>query len=153
MVINIKYDKGATPCALSNAILKKAVEQVFEVLNESPDNIKWFIFDEKTINRPELTSKIKSKLFSMSLVFNSNYIYGFRPKNTSEIWISKQAIESFSITTCMIGIDVRNLLIRVILDELAHVKTNKDHSNKEYDNKLEEYYGKINSRYKSLFGI
>jgi predicted AlkP superfamily phosphohydrolase/phosphomutase len=89
----------------------------------------------------------------MSPVFNTNYICGFRPKNTNEIWISKQAIESFNITTCMIAIDVRNLLIRVILDELAHVKTNKDHGNKEYDNKLEEYYEKINSRYKSMFGI
>lgn len=31
-------------------------------------------------------------------------------------------------------------LINVILDELAHIKTGKDHGNKEYEAALEKYY-------------
>ena len=108
------------------------------------DEIEWVIFDEKDY----IENRFNGKMLMPSFVYQAQYKYGFCYINTKQIYISTAAIMTSNVgdfkrkipQIAHIHEGKSVFLINVILDELAHIKTGKDHGNKEYDTTLEKYY-------------
>lgn len=129
------------------ARLQKEINKVLRRLSELDDEITWIITDG--YSRP----------FCSSLFFMTSPAVAIPSCN--EIHIDICLLRSPSNCLAMPatwlfvspGVDI---LANVIMDELAHIKTGKDHGTKEYDEKLASYhkrYYKPNYLYRLLHGI
>lgn len=126
--MKIKRDKNVN--IIYEVILKNAIEFVCKVIGENDNNINWVIFKEASL----VPDKIKSKFIPCDM-----YKYGFCIYEKKEIWISEEAIRSWNIGTKKSRYAEKNLMVDVLLDELAHVKTGKDHGDEKYEERLIRY--------------
>lgn len=130
---DIHYDMG-TNFAIYGIILQKTIDDVLKRLGISDNGIKWIIFEEE---------KYQKQSMIPSFALYRNYRYGFCRISAKEIWISTSAIMKapyygWSDIMQISGISKKkdNFLANVIMDELSHIITKKDHGNKIYDDKL-----------------
>ncbi|MBE1446138.1 hypothetical protein [Paenibacillus sp. OAS669] len=143
MGINIQLDKSIGRLgAMYRLVLLGAITHIFNVLEESSEDITWIIFAENVspTNRPR------------NILYHRKYLYGFCYTDTNTIWISDKAIQSIGnleatyrmrkINGILGGGLQRNLLVDVILDELTHIRTKQDHGSRAYENKLRKYKAK-----------
>lgn len=127
--------------------LQKEIDKVLQLLAESDDEITWIITDG--YSRP----------FCSSLFFMNSPAIAIPSCN--EIYIDICLLRSPSNclampAACLFVPPGVDMLANVIMDELAHIKTGKDHGTKEYDEKLASYrkrYYKPDYLYRLLHGI
>ena len=127
--------------------IKKALRKI----ETNDKDITWYICEEGDFPRQSGNSIGLKRLEQLSGVIR-NPIYGKTIWNKgdshSRIYISTQAIETAplpqrdNLIRLLKLPQTENLLINVILDELAHAKTHEDHGNKLYDELLNEYASK-----------
>lgn len=111
--------------------LQEEIDKVLRRLSESDDEITWIITDEY------------SMVGCRNLVLKKSPAWAIPSCN--EIYIDICLLRSPSNCLAMPatrlfvppGVD---MLANVIMDELAHIKTGKDHGTKEYDEKLTSYH-------------
>ena len=138
----IKSEK--TNLAIYSIILQEAISDVKQKVGISDDEIEWIIFDEKDY----MEDKFCGKISIPSFLHQTQYKYGFCHIDRKRIYISTAAIMTSSISDFKRGIwqisylqKVKKVfLVNVILDELAHIKTGKDHGDKIYETTLEKYH-------------
>lgn len=139
---NIRFEKKGANTALYKIILEEAITDVKKKAGIVDDGIEWVIFNEKDHIEKNVMNKIMP-----SYIYNQNFKYGFCYVEKKQIWISVKIIMTSNVGDFQkkfpqIGGKQKNLLINVILDEVAHIMTGKDHGDKEYDNMLENYHKK-----------
>lgn len=140
--MNIRFDNDVG-LTMYSVILKQALKDITKKIGVNASGITWVIFDEKSF-----AEKKKAGYFQVnipSFLMLQNYQYGLCYIDKKEIWISTTAIQSYSLNSPMLlnpfamkKQDI--LLVNVILDELAHIKTGKDHGNTQYESLLQEYH-------------
>lgn len=143
--LNIEFDKGIVVVAFYKSWLESEIKQVLQKIGENFEdyNIKWVIFDESTLRKREIDNK-------QYLISPYGNRYGFCYPQKEEIWISTAAIRQRKnnlgytnryLTNSFVNqTPERNLLADVIMDELAHIKTQRNHGDPEYDNLLKSYH-------------
>ncbi len=108
-------------------ILREALEDISYKIEEDLSDIKWKIFEE------ENTIYKKKPL-------------GYCNIKENEICISTVAIRTYTkiILTKpfehLLNYQPKNLLVDIVLDEVCHIRTKKDHGDEIYDSKLEYYH-------------
>lgn len=148
----IKYDDGVIILSFNKTILQNAVTEVCKKLREDFRDIKWVIYDENSIRK-----KYGKENILATYIVPQGIEYGFCRCNEREIWISTKTLRSSGIERLSSAHLVNKhkndeLLVNVILDELAHIKTGKDHGSKEYDNQLRQYHDRYYSKRKYPLG-
>lgn len=129
-----------TNLAIYGIILQKAINKVLSKIGISDEGITWVIFNEKPHmeNDPSLSS----------IYLQDRYKYGDCKIDTKIIRISTVAIikapnyNILDVTQKIIQQPKNDFLADVIMDELAHITTKKDHGSKVYDDTL-LYYHKL----------
>lgn len=137
---NIRYDIG-TSFASYGITLQKTITDILNKLGISDEGISWVIFDERKFMKESILPSIPS------IYLEKNYKYGFCDIENKEIWISTAAIMKAPlygiqdmINKVLFQPPSDNFLVNVILDEMAHITTKKNHGNKIYENKLLSYH-------------
>ena len=146
--IKCYYGQASGAClSLDNFIptLQEYLNKVLSAIGESDAGITWYICEEK--NLPDYPRDPLTKLLNEAFSSMWNLQCGRSYIPTKEIWISTAAI--MTGTSRKMGSPVLNsvmpkrrepeLLVDVILDELAHIKTGLDHGNPVYDGVLRDY--------------
>lgn len=140
---NIRLEKGSNLHAY-RLILQETIKDIESKIGIIDNEIEWIIFDEK--------SYLEEQFKNMpSFIYQNNYKYGFCYVKEKQIWISTATIMTsrpshfYNLEKKLPKIFNKQdehgiLLVNVILDELAHISTKKDHGNKEYESKLKNYY-------------
>lgn len=132
---NICYEE--TNFAIYGIILQKAINRVLSKIGLSDEGITWMIFNEK--------SCMKNGILPSHIFLQNSYRYGYCNVDKKIIGISTAAImkaPNYELLTIMQKIlpqQKEDFLVDVILDELAHIKTGKDHGSKAYDDTLSDY--------------
>lgn len=127
-------------------LLKKRVDKIFKRINDNFSITRWVVYDPMMLIQNK-ESKIQSQLKKF-LVGISGEDYGFcrlLENNSCEIWISTLALqgakeELFNNVANTFFKKELDLLSKVIIDELAHAKTRKDHNSIEYQKVHKKYY-------------
>ena len=128
-------------------VLKHYIDKVLKKIGENDNNITWYI-----CKKEDFPIQIKPlgllKLEQLSGIIMKP-VYGCtkydKNNKCSDIYVSTTAIQSapFPLQEIVENLGLihnsENLLINVILDELAHAKTFENHGSPEYDNTLEKY--------------
>lgn len=143
-----KIKSENTTIDVYSPILEKAISDVKKKVQIDDDEIEWIIFDEKNY----VENKVIGRSTLPSFVYPIQYKYGFCNVDKKQIYISTAAIRTYNndfyrqIPYITKNFKQNNiLLIDVILDELAHIKTGKNHGDKKYDNTLGLYRNKYYS--------
>lgn len=139
---NIRFENG-TCLVIWHEILQEAITDIEKKTGLTDDGIEWIIFDEKDHLEWNFLNKNMP-----SFIYQNSYRYGFCYLDMKQIWISTAAIMRSSLSDFKRKLPMiltkQNeegiFLVNVILDELAHIVTKKNHGDKEYDSKLEKYY-------------
>lgn len=133
---NICYEE--TNFAIYGIILQKAINRVLSKIRLSDEGITWVIFNEK--------SYMKNGILSSLIVLKNSYRYGYCNVDKKRIGISTAAImkapnyDLLPIIQKNYPQQKEDFLANVILDELAHITTGKDHGSKAYDDTLLDYH-------------
>lgn len=133
---NICYEE--TNLAIYGIILQKAINKVLNKIGISDKGITWIIFNEK--------SHIGNGTLLSSITLHNSYKYGYCNIDTKVIGISTAAImkaPNYDVPTIIQNVlqqTKNDFLVNVILDELAHITTKKDHGSRVYDATLSDYY-------------
>lgn len=133
---NICYEE--TNFSIYGVILQKAINRVLSKIGVSDKGIKWVIFNEKPY--------MKNGVLPSSILLNDRNRYGYCNVEEKIIWISTAAImkapkyDVLNITQKVLQKPKSDFLVNVILDELAHIKTKKDHGSEVYDDTLSDFY-------------
>lgn len=136
---NIRYDMG-TDLAVYGDVLQRTIDAVLEKIGISDEGIEWVVFkEEKFLNTWGLPVNP-----SFVYIYEKNYKYGFCYIDKQEIWISTAALKKAPniIERMLPRKKEENLLVNVILDELAHIVTGEDHGDTKYDKTLASFYKK-----------
>lgn len=87
---------------------------------------------------------IIDELLPISPLIKEKCKYGRRNPKTNTIWISTVAIQKApTIIDRLFSSKEDNLLVNVILDELAHIETGKNHGDREYERLLGSFHEKL----------
>ena len=133
---NICYEE--TNFAIYGIILQKAINRVLSKIGLSDEGITWVIFNEKPC--------MKNGILHSPIVLPNSYRYGYCNVDKKIIGISTAAImkaPNYDFLTIMQKISPQqkeDFLVNVILDELAHITTGKDHGSKAYNDTLSDYH-------------
>ena len=127
--------------------LRRYIKKVLNKIGERENNITWYICEEGKFPNQESSKGIRVLEQLSGVVRQPKYgmTTWAQGDKHSNIYISTLAIMSAPLPQRerldeVLKLPKRdNLLVNVILDELAHAKTHKGHGSKEYDNKLKEY--------------
>lgn len=127
------------------SILQRTITDILKKIAISDKGISWVIVEEEKFKEMDGVSDI-DKLLPISPLIKEKYKYGRCNPKTNTIWISKAAIHTAPLPVeNLLPKKYQNQLVDVILDELAHVETGKDHGDSEYEAKIasfrEKYYG------------
>lgn len=141
---NIRCEKVSF--AIYSTILQEAIDDIKYKIRITDDEIEWVIFDEKDYDR----NKFNGKRVMPTIVYQTQNIYGFCYIDKKQIYISTAAIMTSNVGDFKrkipqifnVGEDKSIFLIDVLLDELVHIKTGKDHGDKKYETTLKNYYQK-----------
>ena len=126
--------------------LRKKVDEVLNLLGETDSEIHWIITDKYSLHHG-----------FYGLFRRGSPAWAF--PNQKEIYIDICILWRLSLPTSTLYdfMNVRfhnDFLANVIMDELAHIKTGKDHGSKEYDEKLTSYVDRYyNRKYCDLLPI
>lgn len=138
---NITYDKG-TNLIIYKVILQENIDLVLKNIGISDENIKWIIFDEADFSSKQIPKNVPINILDQFGVFK----YGLYNPATNEIRISTAAIRratpiinTFLYKNICISPERRNFLADVIMDELAHATTKKNHGDSIYEEKLQYF--------------
>lgn len=109
-------------------ILQKKINEVCLKIGFNDSDVNWYIFDP---------SKGKN-IIEFALVGEQGKDYGYCLPRKKEIYISVLAIEAqLEKSNSLLAVDRNSdFLADVILDEITHIQTAKDHDDAEYKNKL-----------------
>lgn len=139
--MNITFEGEYPFFATYRTVLEKAIHDVSKKLSLTPSpEITWIIFD---------SNRDLSQLSTMEQMIvksrpRKGHEYGYSDPKSKKIWISTMAIESYNIAAIpsikIPGIKpVDCLLANVIMDELAHINTGRNHGDPIYDRELMSY--------------
>lgn len=139
---NIKFEN--TNFVIYKIILQEAIDDIKQRIGITDEEIEWVIFDEKDYMENNLIKKMSMPSF----IYQNQYKYGFCYTDTKKIYISTATIMTSKMGFFKSKIakmpwmqDEKGIfLVNVILDELVHIKTEKNHGDEEYDATLEKYY-------------
>ena len=143
--MNITFEGEGSFFTIYRIVLEEAINYVSKKLSLTiPPEIEWIIF-EPNRNLPQVSSIEQS--LSRAIIKNlplKGHEYGHCIVKEKKIWISTVAIQSYNVATVqrmkLPGIKQSNcLLANVIMDELAHIITGKDHGDPIYDRELMSY--------------
>lgn len=149
--MNITFEGEGSFFTMYRTVLEEAINDVSKKLSLTiPSEIKWIIF-EPTRDLPQV-SPIEQAL-SKTVIKNlprKGHEYGHCIVKEKKIWISTVAIQSYNVATVprmkIPGIKQPNcLLVDVIMDELAHINTGKDHGDPIFDRELMSYHSRYYS--------
>ena len=111
--------------------LQEEIDKVLRRLSESDEEITWIITDEYSMVGCRNLVLRKSPAWAIP---SCNEIY-------IDIYLLRSPSNCLAMPAAFLfvppGVD---MLANVIMDELAHIKTGKDHGTKEYDEKLASYH-------------
>ena len=110
-------------------ILQQYINNILTATNENDDNITWYICREEDLPNTEMKKILLEKERKMTGIASLQYGRSITANN--QIWISLSAIK----TALFSNPHEETILIHVIIDELAHIKTQKDHGDQEYEKK------------------
>ena len=139
--MNITFEGKSPFLAMYRIVLEKAIHDVCEKLSLTPSpEITWIIFDS---NR-DLSQLSPMEQMIVKSWQREGHEYGHCNPKSKKIWISTMAIESYNIAAMpsirIPGIKpVDCLLANVIMDELAHINTGRNHGDPVYDRELISY--------------
>lgn len=138
-------------------ILQNNIEKVFCAINECDEDITWFICKDKDL--PDNNEKCLTA-FGKKLIISNESQYGRCCISEKKIWISTDAIVTASdyynnkygilnnpVVKSLNNEETYTRLIDVIIDEFTHIKTKKDHGNREYDECRERYRNMYKEKY------
>ena len=148
----ICFDTGAgANFSVYEITLQKTITRILKKIGISDKGITWVIVKEEKLKKMDEQLKKKDNVSIIDALLPSSPLvkekcrYGLCDPDTSTIWISTEAIQTASFPMESQLLKRQNRLVNVILDELAHIETGKDHGDREYDAKLEsfkeKYYG------------
>lgn len=146
-MVDIRFDKSMIPITEYKELLEERVSIICNKIKYHNNQIKWIIFNPYIKDISE-DARISDVLKSFCTYRNgSNIGYSICEKN--EIYISSFAIEcSLKLQNDSIIKMVSNyitippktdLLDKVILDELAHIKSQENHGGKKYEDTLKTF--------------
>lgn len=144
--MNITFEGEGAFLTIYRIVLEEAINNVSKKLSlRIPPEIEWIIF-EPNRNLPQV-SPIEQALAKTVVRYLplKGHEYGHCSVKKKKIWISTVAIQSYNAATVsrikIPGIKQPDcLLVDVILDELAHINTGKDHGDPIYDRVFSDYY-------------
>ena len=139
----IRYYNQSSYIALYNTLLQEKITEVCRKIGFDDSRVSWVIFDAESFYQNKITSSI--------LVGTRGRDYGFFKTDTHEIWISTKAIQmtqarsrSLLKTSMLLNTPKHesDFLADVLLDEITHFQTGRDHGDVKYDRKLRENHDK-----------
>ena len=138
--------------------LQEKINIVLKKIHTYDDDINWYIFDNN--NTPNMSSfeKIIGEHYGRFFIektppfsfFIKNISKGLACPSAHTIWIHKNAINPITapfylhkvndrILGKVYGAFERDTLADIIMDEIAHIRTGKDHNDIIYERTLQEY--------------
>ena len=141
MSLNIRCDEGVMSLAIYNETLNNKLVEVANKTGANVKSVEWIIYEaEKKVDLFNCSTPIRVTRYGEE--------YGFMPLGTQQAWISTRAIREatlvsghFSNLSCFK--EKSDILADIIIDELVHVETQKDHGTKEYDELHDSYCRKF----------
>ena len=141
--MNISYDESCGGlCCGEDDTLRSILQKIKSILgHDFPFDVKWIIFNPDTKFRSSMSS------FEKALYPRKGKEYGFYDPRKKEIWVSAPAVRLYNnrqpqktnaISLQQIKPKQSNLLIYVIIDEITHAITGRDHGSKKYKRKYQE---------------
>ncbi|KUO79067.1 MAG: hypothetical protein APF81_17350 [Desulfosporosinus sp. BRH_c37] len=150
MKLNIKLDDSVKiKSPIYSFVLKQKIISVINKIGRDRfDKVKWIIFDAKNLNKRKFSSLLN---IPSVYIVRQGKDYGFCIYEECEIWISTVTIQSSglfeqNIKTLVPELNNSDFLADVIIDELTHIMTGKDHGSKEYDMQFNEYHNRYYNR-------
>lgn len=141
--MNIVRDSSCNSlCYMDEITLRNVLNKIKSVLgSDFPDNVKWILFDAD--------AKFRSSMSSFEKVFypRKGKEYGFYDTCKKEIWVSTLAVRRYNNRQLLrtnatllqqVQPEHPNLLIDVIIDEITHAITGKNHDSIIYNQKYKE---------------
>lgn len=131
----IEYEHKYTGVIIGNdkEILQDKIKEVCQKIGFDDFHVKWHIFNPK--EGKDIIEKI--------LIGTYGREYGYCNPYSNEIWISTLAIQRrlpdiYRKIDRIIKLDriQEDFLANVIIDEITHIQTGRDHGSKEYDDAL-----------------
>ncbi len=138
---------GSTPKAEKlKSNLQHKLKIVLPKINEYDGDIKWYIYDANNIpNQPDISIANLIKLPPIPALV-PNICPGFANPYNKQIWILDRPIALYITLPELPGKlndflrgDNNDHLADIIMDELAHIRTGKDHDSEIYNKKLRHY--------------
>lgn len=134
--------------SLYRTYLIETINRVLSKIGENSDDIKWIVFKKNNISDPLFCDNYFKNYGDK--YFTHKFKDGFCVIASKEVWISTHAInQSLNMNLLLtpsikpfINKESDDLLVNVILDELAHLKTKQNHGNSKYDMLLNTYHNK-----------
>ena len=143
--------------------LQKKINTVLNKIHETDTDINWYIFDEYNKPNISLIEECIKKHYRPFLKENTLATFllkkdicpGLASPKTNTIWIYKNAITPTPIMPSFLqeiyeqtyasvyGKPKNDTLANILMDELAHIKTGKNHGNDIYDSTLQKYINKF----------
>lgn len=155
----IDFYKDTTKDTSRKDALQKKINTVLNKIHETDADIHWYIFDEYNKPNTSLVDECIKKHYRIFLKKNALATFllqkgvspGLACPKTNTIWIYKNAIiptpimpsfleEVYEKTYASVyGTPKNDTLANIIMDELAHIKTGKNHGDDIYDCALHNY--------------
>ena len=139
-LIYVSNIRSKTPYSIINIKhnLRRKIDEVLNLLGETDDEIHWVITDK----------------YSLHHGFYGMFRRGapaWALPDRNEVYIDLSILWGLSLPTStlhnlMSPRSHNDFLADVIMDELAHIKTGKDHGSTEYDEKLASYHNRYYNR-------
>ena len=142
---DIRFDMGeGVNLSEYRTALQETIKDILKRIEVSDEGIKWVIIEEEKFK--EMDKLAPDKLFPISSFIKEEYKYGCCDIKTNTIWISTEAIHTAPLPVeRLFPQRVKNQLAEVILDELAHIMTKRNHGDEKYEEALatyrKKYYG------------
>lgn len=143
---DIYFDTNdGTDISAYKSILQKTITGVLKKIEISDKGISWVIVEEEKFKEMARVSNT-GKLLPIPSLVKEKHKYGCCDPKTKTIWISKEAIYTAPLPVeNQLLKKLLNQLVDVILDELAHIETGKNHGDSEYEAKLASFKKKYYS--------
>lgn len=161
---NIKsYGNKSTIETYAISKLEYYINKVLRAIGENDDDITWYICEESDLpNGPHLIPPVIENITRIANTPFINSKFGCCDYKTKEIWISTDALltalspsrnRAFQVIDfCLLrhfGNKKHNeiqmqqmpsILIRVIVDEITHIRTQADHGEAKYEEQWKKYW-------------
>lgn len=150
--MNVCFYENCPVNVVYKAILVKGVEKIIRCIGDDFSSVKWMIYDGKNppnlsrySEREDILGQLYKKVgFPILHIPRDGKEFGFCSISDKTIYISLQTIQSYREPMLPLALQLNpnrelSLFTRVVIDELAHITTGKDHGNPLYDTTLALY--------------